>query len=83
MLVPTTRKYDLPPPPLEGENVTNVYVKLSILDTEIGFGFMKMSAEIMLTWMDPTLSIFNLRGDPLANVVDVETLHELWLPTVS
>ena len=82
LFVPESRRHDLPPNPVVGQNVTKVSLKISVLDTEIGFDSMKVSAELLLTWRDPDLTIFNLNGDPLANLIASDTFSEIWIPTV-
>ena len=83
MYVPEGKDPNLAPRPLDGEEVSQVQMKLVLDSVKLIGNKLDLSIAIRLTWKDPDITLYNLQSDPLANIVDVETLQEIWIPTVS
>lgn len=82
--VPTTKQENLPTitKPVIGTSITEVELKVLVNGAKIDLDIMTLSTDISITWKDPALIFYNLHKDPLANLVDVDSLNKIWTPTV-
>ncbi len=75
----------MPPEPIEGQNVTTVFLSmdiLAILEISEVDSFISMQISIDLTWSDPRLTMADLNERDSLNSLTLQSRQEIWIPQV-